>query len=135
MSSEFGNLKIDQIGVVTDNLDRLAEYFKENFGVDFAIFETEQEGGKLKIGLTNLGEVQLELIQVVEGETIHADFLRRKGGGLHHIGFFVKDLDEKLRIAREKGINVVERGEIAGVRYAYLDTEKDVGITLEFIQV
>lgn len=129
------DLKIDQIGVVTADMDRIVDFFKEKFGIDFVIFETEQKKGKIRIGLTNLGDVQLELIQVVEGETIHADFLRRKGEGLHHIGFFVKDLDEKVRMAREKGMEVVEQGEIAGVRYAYLDTEKDIGITLEFIEV
>ncbi|MEM4541011.1 MAG: VOC family protein, partial [Archaeoglobaceae archaeon] len=104
------------------------------FGVDFVIFETQQQKGRLKIALTNLGEVQLELIQVLEGETIHAEFLKRKGEGLHHIGFFVKNLDEKLRITKENGMEVVEQGEIAGVRYAYLDTEKDIGLTLEFIE-
>ncbi|WP_456469444.1 VOC family protein [Archaeoglobus sp.] len=134
MPSEFGDLKIDQIGVVTNNLDRIADYFREKFGVDFVSFETTQKNAKIKIALTNLGDVQLELIQVLEGETIHTDFLKRKGEGLHHIGFFVKDLDEKLRIAEEKGMKVVEQGEIVGVRYAYLDTEKDIGITLEFIQ-
>jgi len=70
----------------------------------------------------------------LEGQTIHAKFLKEKGGGLHHIGFFVRDLDEKLRIAEERGMKVIESGEIAGVRYAYLDTEKDIGITLEFIE-
>ncbi|MEM0301994.1 MAG: VOC family protein [Archaeoglobaceae archaeon] len=128
------DLRIDQIGVVTRDIDKLTRFFREKFGVDFVIFETQQQKGRLKIALTNLGEVQLELIQVLEGETIHAEFLKRKGEGLHHIGFFVKNLDEKLRIAKENGMEVVEQGEIAGVRYAYLDTEKDIGLTLEFIE-
>lgn len=128
------NLKIDQIGVVTEDMDKLVRFFRDKFGIDFVIFETQQEKGKLKIALTNLGEVQLELIQVLEGETIHAKFLKEKGEGLHHIGFFVKNLDEKLRIAKENGMEVVEQGEIAGVRYAYLDTEKEIGLTLEFIE-
>jgi methylmalonyl-CoA/ethylmalonyl-CoA epimerase len=128
------NLRIDQIGIVTENIEKLIRYFKERFGLEFIVFETQQERGKLKIALTNLGEVQLELIQVLEGQTIHAKFLKEKGGGLHHIGFFVRDLDEKLRIAEERGMRVIESGEIAGVRYAYLDTEKDIGITLEFIE-
>ncbi|MEM0215147.1 MAG: VOC family protein [Archaeoglobaceae archaeon] len=128
------DLRIDQIGVVTRDIDKLTRFFREKFGVDFVIFETQQQKGRLKIALTNLGEVQLELIQVLEGETIHAEFLKRKGEGLHHIGFFVKNLDEKLRITKENGMEVVEQGEIAGVRYAYLDTEKDIGLTLEFIE-
>ncbi|MEM1671861.1 MAG: VOC family protein [Archaeoglobaceae archaeon] len=128
------DLRIYQIGVVTRDIDKLTGFFREKFGVDFVIFETQQQKGRLKIALTNLGEVQLELIQVLEGETIHAEFLKRKGEGLHHIGFFVKNLDEKLRIAKENGMEVVEQGEIAGVRYAYLDTEKDIGLTLEFIE-
>ncbi|MEM1577103.1 MAG: VOC family protein [Archaeoglobaceae archaeon] len=128
------DLRIDQIGVVTRDIDKLTRFFREKFGVDFVIFETQQQKGRLKIALTNLGEVQLELIQVLEGETIHAEFLKRKGEGLHHIGFFVKNLDEKLRIAKENGMEVVEQGEIAGVRYAYLDTEKDIGLTLELIE-
>ncbi|MEM4540035.1 MAG: VOC family protein, partial [Archaeoglobaceae archaeon] len=64
------DLRIDQIGVVTRDIDKLTRFFREKFGVDFVIFETQQQKGRLKIALTNLGEVQLELIQVLEGETI-----------------------------------------------------------------
>lgn len=50
---------------------------------------------------------------------------------IDQIGVVTKDIDKMVRFFREK---FVEQGEIAGVRYAYLDTEKDIGLTLEFIE-
>jgi catechol 2,3-dioxygenase-like lactoylglutathione lyase family enzyme len=79
--------------------------------------------------------VQLELIQVLEGENVHTKFLREKGEGLHHIGFFVKNLEEELAALKNEGIEVLWRGEALGVtKFAYLDTEKTLGIILELIQ-
>jgi len=128
--------RVDQIGVVVKDVERTARFYEKLLKQELLPpIEFETGNVKLKIVFFQLGEVQLELIQVLEGENVHTKFLREKGEGLHHIGFFVKNLEEELAALKNEGIEVLWRGEALGVtKFAYLDTEKTLGIILELIQ-
>jgi methylmalonyl-CoA epimerase len=128
--------RVDQIGVVVKDVERTARFYEKLLKQEpLPPIEFETGNVKLKIVFFQLGEVQLELIQVLEGENVHTKFLRERGEGLHHIGFFVKNLEEELAALKNEGIEVLWRGEALGVtKFAYLDTEKTLGIILELIQ-
>ncbi len=84
------------------------------------------------------GSVQVELIEYIEGDTIHRDFLASGREGLEHVGVFVANLDEELDRYRNMGIGILQQVEGLGLkgdgRYAYLDTEPILGTILELIQ-
>ncbi|MGQ9623873.1 MAG: VOC family protein [Candidatus Bathycorpusculaceae bacterium] len=128
--------KVDQIGVVVRDVEKTAKFYEKLLKQEpLPPIEFETGNVKLKIIFFQLGEVQLELIQVLEGKNIHTKFLKERGEGLHHLGFFVKDLEEELSALKKEGIEVLWRGEALGVtKFAYLDTEKALGIALELIQ-
>lgn len=128
--------KVDQIGIVVRDLEKAARTYKEVLKQEpLPPIEFETDNVKLRIVFFQLGEVQLELIQVLEGENIHTKFLKEKGEGLHHLGFFVKNLEEALAVLERDGIKVLWRGEALGVaKFAYLNTEEILGVTLELIQ-
>ncbi|MFX1536434.1 MAG: VOC family protein [Promethearchaeota archaeon] len=128
--------KVDQIGIVVKDMETSMKFYEKMFGIEpFPTVESPVNSAKLKIGLLQLGEVQIELIQVLEGETIHSKFLEKKGEGLHHLGFFVDDIKKELTRLEEGGIKVLERGTVLEVvKFAYLDTEKFLGVVLELIQ-
>lgn len=73
------------------------------------------------ISMAYSGDVQLELIQPVRGESIYSEFLERTGGGLHHLCWEVDDLEVALKSA--DGIEVVQRGAMGhgAMSFAYLD--------------
>jgi catechol 2,3-dioxygenase-like lactoylglutathione lyase family enzyme len=71
----------------------------------------------------------------LDGKTLHSDFLKQGREGLHHLGFYVNDLDKKLKELQGKGIKVLERGTILGVKYAYLDTASACGVIFELIKI
>ena len=128
--------KVDQIGIVVKDIEKYMRLYEKMFGVEpFPTVESTINSAKLKIVLFELDTVEIELIQVIEGESIHSRFLKEKGEGLHHLGFFVKDIEKELATLEKDGIRVLERGEVLGtVKFAYLDTEKTLGIVLELIQ-
>ena len=128
--------KVDQIGIVVKDVEKYVKFYEKVLGVEpFPIAESTINSAKLKIVLFELGEVEIELIQVVEGESIHSRFLEETGEGLHHQGFFVNDLESELARLEENGIKVLERGEVLGtVKFAYLDTKEALGLVLELIQ-
>jgi methylmalonyl-CoA/ethylmalonyl-CoA epimerase len=128
--------QVDQIGVVVKDMDRNIKFYKMLGLEPFLTMESPLESAKLKFGLFQLGEIQLELIQVLEGSTIHSKFLKERGEGLHHLGFFVEDIEEELVALEKEGIKVLKRGIVEEVvKFAYLDTEQNLGIILELIQL
>ncbi|MHA2225701.1 MAG: VOC family protein [Candidatus Hodarchaeales archaeon] len=128
--------KIDQIGIVVQDVEATLKIYKEMFGVEpFWTLESAINSAKLKIGLFYFNEIQMELIQVLEGTSIHSTFLEQRGEGLHHLGFFIDDIQLELAYLEKCGINVLQRGMVLEmVKFAYLDTEKSLGIILELIQ-
>jgi methylmalonyl-CoA/ethylmalonyl-CoA epimerase len=123
--------KIDQIGIVVNDVEKTMKLYEQLFGIEpFLTLDSLINSAKLRIGLFYLDEIQIELIQVLEGESIHSG---RKG--LHHIGFFVDDIEEELSRLKQEGIYVLLKGKVLDeVKFAYLDTEKIFGVVLELIQ-
>jgi hypothetical protein len=96
-----------QIGVVVADIDQATHNLSEIFGIGpFHIVEwppaersdiikfyySKPADFTARMAFTNLGPVELELIQPVSGKSIWADFLQEKGGGIHHIRFNVDDV-------------------------------------------
>ena len=145
VNAMFQPSKLCQIGIVVKNIDETLKYYEEMFG--FGPFEIRHVNypdatyyGK-KAGYTGkraffyLGSVQIELIELGTGKTIHETFLREKGEGLNHIGFAV----DNLRVAKDKaermGFKIIQdfvRPDGSG--FAYLDSEKIGGVLFELIQ-
>jgi hypothetical protein len=103
-------------------------------------FRGRQGRCTLRIALAYEGPLQIELIQVLDGETIHVGAASKPEGQIHHFGFMVRNLDHRLEHCQNNGAQVLQKGTIksAGlmVDYAYLDTSAIGGpdLILELIQ-
>lgn len=122
-----------QLAWIVDDLEKAEATFAERDGVTrwtrlpdihFGPEETTLRGAPADyvahISLAYVGDLQLELIQPVRGESIYAEFLAERGPGshLHHVCFDVADLDTALA-----GQAVVTKGSMADgeIRFAYVD--------------
>jgi len=151
--SKFDYLEkgIGQIALVVPNLERAVEVYWNQFGIGPWQFFTYQapllkkmsyRGQRadfaFRIALASIGELRMELIELIRGNTIHAEFVKKHGYGVHHLGMFVDDIEKAIANAKNHGIEMIMDGEGWGVdgdgHFAYLDTEDLIGITLEFIQ-
>jgi methylmalonyl-CoA/ethylmalonyl-CoA epimerase len=133
---------VGQIGVVVEDIDRAIAFYESAFGLGpWDIREVgapnvwdrgEEKFIKARLAFTNVGQVEVELIQILEGDSLHLAFLREHGEGLHHLGFFVKDFQAKLEQAKAMGFEVLQVDPF-GQAYAYLDTRQPGGIIFELI--
>ena len=134
---------VSQIGVVVEDLDRAVAFFQSTFGLGpFRVQEMEapniwdrgeEKRIKAHLAFAAMGQVEIELIHIVEGDSVHLEFLRQHGEGLHHLGFRVKDFQAKLEQAKAIGFEVLQTGPF-GRFYAYLDTRRHGGIIFELIE-
>ncbi len=133
---------VGQIGVVVEDVDRTIAFYESTFGLgpwDIRevgapnVWDRGQEKPiKARLGFATLGQVELELIQVLEGDSFHLEFLRQHGEGIHHVGFFVRDFQAKLEQAQAMGFEVLQMDPFRQA-YAYLDTRQPGGIIFELI--
>jgi catechol 2,3-dioxygenase-like lactoylglutathione lyase family enzyme len=76
-----------------------------------------------KIALVQLGGIELELVQPVEGDSIYLDFLEKHGEGLHHLQFKDEKIDEVAATLEDQGFPCVQGGHFGNIgRYYYMDT-------------
>ncbi len=89
-----------------------------------------------RMAFTEIGPVELELIQPVSGRSIWADFLAEHGPGLHHIRFNVDDMVPVREYLGDRGIGVAQAalGIRPGTEWANFDTVRQVGFTIEVMQ-
>ena len=137
---------VEQIGIVVKDVDRAIEYYSSNFGWGpFRVREVNMNGfsyrGKLsncrlKMALAKSGPIEIELIQVLEGETPHTEFLREKGEGLQHLRFRVDDLDSMLAELAKEGIHPIfqQRMPDLGAAFAYVNSDKIGGVMFELFE-
>jgi len=137
--------KIDQVGIVVEDLDRAVKYYSSlGIGpfkplhlkrIERTVHGRPAEGIQNRSKVAQMGSVQLELLQPVSGESVQKEFLEKRGEGVNHLGFLVDDLEREVNRLTARGFSV-----ISSVRYsggggvAYLDTDRIGGVIFELIQ-
>ena len=129
--------QINQVGVVVHDVEKAAKFMEESFGIKFITFQMPEARAILrgkevsfitKIGLARVGNIDLELMQIVQGEHIVKEFLEKHGPGIHHLGIYVDDLNKEVKDWTDRGGKVVQRtAHPDGIGTAYLDTENELG--------
>ncbi len=90
-----------------------------------------------KVGVANLDEYELELLEPGRGSTIYAEFLRPDGKiALHHLGFLDHNINKRIKQFNQAGIETAiwakERTGPFTFEVAYMDAKKDTGVYVEF---
>ena len=140
---------VSQIGVVVRDVDKAADYYSSLFGIgpftiyEFApevhVFNGEQTYAKIKMGKAMWGNIELELIQPLEGKSPHMDFLQQRGEGVQHLGFNVPNFDELYENFIQEGFKPLLRSGSyvetykGDLKVCYFDTDKVVGVLFEII--
>ncbi|RJP55373.1 MAG: hypothetical protein C4583_00595 [Anaerolineaceae bacterium] len=141
-----------QIGLIVDDLDKVLKNLEEILGIGpFKIVDFPPEGAdikmmykgepssfKAKFCFFDLGNIELEVIQPLEGDTVWGDFLKANNGmGLHHLKFSIHEHQPVREYLESKGISVSQMGSSvgknAGKEWVFYNTEDKVGFALELM--
>ncbi|MCG2659261.1 MAG: VOC family protein [Kiritimatiellae bacterium] len=134
---------MSQICIVVRDLDRAITYYerlglgpfvKPEINYTDISYHGRPVTAKWIMGFCSLGQIEMELAQPVSGPNIYQDFLEMKGEGIHHLGFDVKDMDERLERYAKMGIKILQSGRTPHGGFAHLDTTAIGGVIFEIIQ-
>ena len=129
--------QFNQIGIAVHNLEETAQFLEKNLGIKVLIIPMPQAHAVLrgrevsfttKIGLARVGSMDLEFMEMVEGEHLVKEFIDKHGPGIHHLGIYVDDLDAAVEKWTATGGKVIQRTKHpSGIGTAFLDTESTLG--------
>jgi methylmalonyl-CoA epimerase len=139
---------VTQIAIVVRDIEKASAVWSELLGLEKPPIE-ETEGlesthmtfrgkpskGRAKLSFLNLENLELELIQPVEGPSTWQDFLDRCGEGIHHIAFHADNLEETLEKFGKMGINVEQKGDFKGGCYVYINPKNNLGAIIELLHI
>jgi catechol 2,3-dioxygenase-like lactoylglutathione lyase family enzyme len=136
-----------QIGYVVPDLKAAVAFFKEKLGVPhFMVVEKihlsdQTYRGKPSdvtsaIAFGYLGDMQIELIQPISGESTYTEFLAKNpAGGVQHLGVMVEDFDKAVADMKAKGFPLVQSGRNGETRLAYFATDPAIGTLTEIVYI
>jgi len=139
--------KVAQIGIIVADIEKAVEGYSKLLGMEKPdIFLAENpadnpttykekltEGG-CRLAFFDMENIQIELIQPVGGPSTWNDFLEETGGGIHHIAFWIEDMEGKISDLKRLNINEVQHGGWTGGQYSYLETPGEMGIFIELLE-
>ena len=143
----LGNNIVMQVGIIVRDIETKARAWSEILGlpmpniiitdtVDKA--QTEYKGkptvARAKLAFFHVGQLDVELIEPIDGPSTWKDQLDGHGDSLHHIAFVIEGMQEKVAYLNSKGVPLLQRGEYTGGRYAYLDGVAQLGTVLELLE-
>ena len=132
---------IVQIGYIYKDIEKQAEIMEAMYNLPkFQYYRSVRTKIKFRgkdssylahIARNKLFNIDIELIQWIEGDCPHKEFLEQGKEGLHHIAISPDDKESVIDDFKRKGIEVLMEWRLLELDGVYLDTEKSLGIILE----
>jgi methylmalonyl-CoA/ethylmalonyl-CoA epimerase len=124
-----------QVGFVVPDLGVAISLYEPLFGsfeiveygrIEGAFFRGQPAPYEIRMGIGYSGELELELIEWVSGDTPHKEFLDAGRSGMHHLSFTVDDLDAVVERGRRLGYQPIWYHAMSDdIKYAYLERADD----------
>ena len=141
-----------QIGVVVSDIEKTTKNLTAVFGIGpFRIIDWPPAGRQdmerfyhgepgnftARMAFTELGPVELEIIQHLEGKNIWSDFLHDHGEGIHHLRFNVDEIKPVQDYMAQNGVEAAQNG--SGIRpntqWMNFGSEELVGFVIEIMKI
>lgn len=128
--------QIEHIGIAVKDLEKSVQFYTDFLGLTCLGYETV-ESEKVRVAFLEIGETRLELLEATSQESPIAQFIEKKGEGIHHIALKVDHAVERLDFLKGQGIrliNEVPKSGAHGNLVAFLHPKSTNGVLLELCQ-
>ena len=127
---------IEHIGIAVSNLEEAIKFYEEALGLKcYAIEEVAEQ--KVRTAFFKVGQTKIELLESTAPDGPIGKFIEKKGQGIQHMAFAVKDLPAQLKDAEEKGVMLIDktpRHGAEGLNIAFLHPKSTFGVLTELCE-
>lgn len=141
------NHKMAQVAIIVKDIDKARQNWASILGmptpeVSIATshpsrptrYHNIPTDAQAKLAFINLENIQIELIEPMGGKSTWQEFLDTKGEGIHHIAFWVKDINGLEKKFELQGMPTVQNGGWDGGAYSYVNALNLLGCELELLE-
>ncbi len=124
---------IEHIGIAVENLEDSIKYYEDVLGMTcYSIEEVVDQ--KVKTAFFLVGNTKIELLESTSPYGPIGKFIEKKGPGIHHIAFAVKNATDALKLAEERGVTLIDkvsRKGAEGLNIGFLHPKSTLGVLTE----
>ncbi len=127
---------LEHIGIAVKSLDEAIPYYENVLGLKCYNIEEVAEQ-KVKTAFFQVGQTKIELLESTDPEGPVGKFIEKRGEGVHHIAFCVKDIEGALEECAEKGVGLIDktpRKGAEGLSIAFLHPKSTQGVLTELCE-
>ena len=134
MSEQNSYQKMDHLSITVPDINIGIKLFSSLVGDGIGPVKIDDREGLAYRVFFNLGGMNVEMSQPVEGENVTQKFLNETGGGFDHIGFVVNNLEEEKERLIGLGCHLVSASPTVPPRAYMLLAESLPGMLIQISQ-
>ncbi len=93
---------IEHIGIAVKDLEASIELFQKILNIE--CYKTEEvESEKVKTAFFKQGQTKIELLESLNTDGVIAEYIAKKGEGIHHIALEVENINDEMARLRNEG--------------------------------
>lgn len=122
---------VAHIGIAVPDLAEAARFYRDVLGIAPGAPETADGA---TIVCLPFGDTVVELLAPADPDGPIAQFIAKRGPGIHHVCYRVPDLDQALQACRQAGYRLIDetpRTGAGGHRIAFVHPKATAGILIE----
>ena len=127
---------VDHIGIAVKDLDKAESLYTNLLGIEPYKRETI-ESQKVKTSFYKVGETHIELLESLTKDGPIANFIKKRGEGIHHMAYEVEDLKEEMIRCIKAGFKLINKKPHRGANnkwVCFLHPKSCNGVLVELCQ-
>lgn len=130
--------KLYHVAIAVENIDEAEKLYQTALGLNVTHREViEEQGVKASMLEPKDGGTVIELLEPLDENSPIAKFLDKRGEGIHHICFWVDDLEASLNRLKEEGVRLIDESPRKGAHYtkvAFIHPKALNGVLIELAE-
>ena len=124
--------RMDHIGIAVRSIEHARKFYEDQLGAEF-LREFEHFSGDFKLGILDLDGFCIELLEPINPNGFLAQFIEKKGEGVHHITLQTPNLPEQCDRLEKNGVRVVEKNfdQDSGGADAFISPKSSNGVLIQ----
>ena len=128
--------KVEHIGIAVRSLSASIPLFEKLLNSScYKIEDVESE--MVTTAFFQIGETKIELLESQEADGVISKFIDKKGEGIHHIAFEVKDIASEIERLKKEGFTILDETPKKGADnklICFIHPKSSNGVLIELCQ-